>query len=283
MASEKMSLERAFRIFCDLGCRTFQGVRVRVIGMDQTKWRKFNRLTKLCHGHYKERDVAVVFANVRYPGSSVIDFEQFKIALQIVAIKRKIPPEAIREYILKCAESLNEVEDLTVTGVGGRSMAMNHVKHFGAQRPPLRGQKMLVSTLATSTSSHSQNLPVASGGGMGGSSSSSTGSTLMIKAVINTNISPDGNTGAIGGTTQVRVVPSKKAPVLPAGPSFSLTDYLMEREKKTKATGEIDTINQSLKEGVSLQNLPPDWDTNPAAKKGPSKMLNSKVEEWDWA
>jgi len=252
--------------------------------MDQTKWRKFNRLTKLCHGQYKERDVAVVFANVRYPGSSVIDFEQFKIALQIVAMKRKIPPEAIKEYILKCAESLNAVEDLTVTGVGGRSMAMNHVKHFGAQRPPLRGQKMLVSTLSTSTSSQSQFQPIISGGGVGGSSSSSTGNTLMIKAVINTNISPDGNTGAsaIGGTTQVRVVPSKKAP--PVGPSFSLTDYLMEREKKTKATGEIDAINQSLKEGVSKNyNLAPDWDTNPAAKKGPSKMLNSKVEEWDWA
>lgn len=270
--TEKISLERAFRIFCDLDSRTFLGVRVRVIGMDSTRWRKFNRLTKLCHGNYKERDIAVIFANVRYPGSSVIDFEQFKVALQIVATKRRVPHEAIKEYILRCAESLNTSEDLSVKGVGGRSMAMSHVKHIVKDQRPPRGLKLINATSSATSQSQSQSQLQ--------DDKSTKNNTLVIKAIINGKSDPSSQ--EVGGTTIVNVVPTKKAAAV-SRTSFSLTDYLLERDKKTKAYGEIDAINQSLKQGLSLDRLAPDWDSNPQAAKGPSKMLTSKVEDWDWA
>jgi len=263
-ANGVLTLERAFRLFCDLGCRTFQGVRIRVIGMDQTKWRKFCRLTKLVHGGFKDRDVAVVFANVRYPGSQIIDFEQFKIAIQLVAVKRKIPHEALKEYILKCAESLKVNEDLTVMGVGGRSVAaaaaqMHGKNHFGRDQMMPRGLKTLNATTTKSASqtyassnSQAKDASFNKSSAMGALAVSGGGAAPGVGGGSNPSPVKDSNRSgaAVLGVTAAAVSPKKIANGGGGGGGgFSLTDFLTDRDKKQKASGEIDKINEALKQG----------------------------------
>ncbi len=102
-----MRLDGAFNVFCELGQQKFRGIKHRTIGMDQTHFRRVCRMG-LIHGGFKDRDVSIVFCNVRFPGTNIIDLDQFKNALEIIATKRKVDVRLLEEYVCGLADKVSK-------------------------------------------------------------------------------------------------------------------------------------------------------------------------------
>ena len=52
--------------------------------------------------------LSIVFCNVRFPGTNIIDLDQFKNALEIIATKRKVDVRLLEEFVCGLADKVSK-------------------------------------------------------------------------------------------------------------------------------------------------------------------------------
>lgn len=310
--SDVLRLERAFVLFCELGQAKFRGFKTLSLGMDSSKFRRLCKVTSLVAGGFKERDISIVFANVKYPGMAVIDFDQFRMAIEIIALKRKAPCGHIEQYLIKCAENFatNDASEDPTVSKGGYGPSAG----YGIQKQPKRlRNKITVSQTSTAfvmkqpppvhknnlaelqlSPQHLTNvLPLMLKPQMIGKQVQQTKAHLM-QILPNPHLSP--SYPPINQSINVKqqtkpaqslsievVAPIPKAEKKSNTFQFSLTDYLSGKKDGDKASVAIGELNRSLKAAKSDSEapMPVGWDVVKGAA-GSTVMVKEAPSDWDW-
>jgi len=313
--SDVLRLERAFLLFCELGQAKFRGYKTMSLGMDSSKFRRLCKVTSLIAGGFKERDISIIFANVKYPGTAVIDFDQFRMAIEIIALKRKTACGHIEQYIIKCAEDFttNDASEDPTVSKGGygpsagyglikkqpkrlrNKIMVSHTSTAFVMKQPPPVHKNNLAELQLSPQNLTSNLPLMLKPQMIGQNVQQTKAHLM-QILPNPHLSP--SYPPINPSLNIQQQPKTKPVQNPAieviAPKpkvadktstfdFSLTDYLSGKKDGDKAAVAIDELNRSLKVAKSDSEapMPQGWDVQKGAA-GSTVMLKEAPSDWDW-
>lgn len=201
--------------------------------MDLKHFRSFCKITRLIGGGLKENDITIIFASTCYIGiRSFYDHTQLGEALAAIALKKKIAYPELLKYVFRVTDELIEQEIQN-----GNTLMIEYQQMANPYNIALKKKKIGIRRVAPSSSLEK----------------------LVIKptSTINTSLNTHSTDSSVKSKSHVSNGDMKKLKATVK--AFSLTDFLITREKEKK----IEHLNEILA-GKSKddddKDLPVGWD-----------------------
>lgn len=104
IGNHNIDLKRAFTIFCEYNKNKHHGYSIQTLGMNERNFRRLLKTIGISKSVRDDADIRLVFCKVKQSKSiTYIDYNQFRVALKILSLKKHIHMQDLFEFIIKCA------------------------------------------------------------------------------------------------------------------------------------------------------------------------------------
>ena len=241
--------------------------------MDQKHFRDFVKMTRLVGGGLKENDVSIIFVEACYVGTRAFyNHEQFGTAIAAIAAKKKLAYPELLKYVFRVTDELMQQEVDKGNTIMIDYQQKTNPYNMALQKKRLGNIRRVAPAPPTHVSASSA------------SSSSleklSIKNNTMIKPRVVTN-STDSLSNSVTSTSSSSSLSSNMKKLKASVKAFSLTDFLMDREKEKT----LENLNSQLagkmkKNAADEEDLKPGWDDKIGKH---SILMTEKPETWGWA